>query len=427
MRAPLLAAATFAAAIAGCGDGIYTAQGLPPLGGGGTCQAPQRLCLQGCFLPSALEACGSACDACSTAVPGATAICEPFGNDFKCGIECPAGQLRVGLGCAPAAAVAGGEAHTCAIAQGGTVKCWGANDAGQALPGAPASVLVPADVRSGATAIAAGPTHTCAALGATRTLDCWGAGGGIAQLPPTAPSDVVSIATGASHTCVLKADNTVACWGTGPAATPIPGLTGVAAITSGLNHACAHVPSTGVLCWGDNSLGQLGNATVGNVSFAVAGHNHTCAATNDQRMFCWGANPADGNGTLALPSLATPRQLTPLPPRRTVGGGGQELVRAAVLAPMAAGGAHTCFVIDVDGVACFGQDDRGQLAATWADELVKQGATTAGVRVIGAGADHTCAVYSDGLKCWGANGRGQLGAGHPDPVAIGTLVPVSGK
>jgi alpha-tubulin suppressor-like RCC1 family protein len=83
--------------------------------------------------------------------------------------------------------------------------------------------------------------------------------------------EVVQIAVGDAHTCALRRDRTVWCWGPmrtlGSAdvdvRTPfwIPELHDVVEIGSGIVHVCARTSSGDVLCWGDNTHGQLGDGS----------------------------------------------------------------------------------------------------------------------------------------------------------------------
>lgn len=73
-------------------------------------------------------------------------------------------------------AVAAGAAHTCVIATGGAVYCWGDNSSGQLGDGTTTSHPSPVAVRSvpaNATGLALGRDHSCAIL-VDRSVKCWG-------------------------------------------------------------------------------------------------------------------------------------------------------------------------------------------------------------------------------------------------------------
>ena len=87
---------------------------------------------------------------------------------------------RVSLG-APAIQIVSGELHTCALLQGGGVRCWGDNKFGQLgashtrTVGDDETPSTQADVVLGlpATRLAAGSYHTCAILQDGKAR-CWG-------------------------------------------------------------------------------------------------------------------------------------------------------------------------------------------------------------------------------------------------------------
>ncbi len=335
---------------------------------------------------------------------------------------------------APAVAVTAGDAHTCAILDGGDVKCWGNNGSGRlglgqsggsegSSPGDMAdlpTVDLGANVR--ATAIAAGSRHTCVIVegGATDADDanvkCWGSNGsgGLGygdstdrgRFPDDMGDDLplvdlgtgrsaTAIAAGFDHTCALLDDGSVKCWGLGnrgqlgndaisvvgnssgemgDALAPIdlgPGRYATA-ITAGNRTSCALLDDATAKCWGDGSFGKLGTDATGNQGNSAsntmanlgpitlpgtpvsisAGSDHTCALFSDGRTTCWGRG-ADGRlGTGSTSNVGdTEGDMAALGPI--------SLGRDALA--IAAGGEHTCAVLDNFRVKCFGNGDDGRL------------------------------------------------------------------
>jgi alpha-tubulin suppressor-like RCC1 family protein len=194
----------------------------------------------------------------------------------------------IGLG-SGVATVATGGSHTCARTTGGGVMCWGSNTYGELGDGTVTSRTTPTAVSglgSGVAAIAGGYSHTCGLLTAG-SLMCWGSnfkgqlGDGTVtyRTVPTAVTglgnSVVAVAAGHAHTCALRTDGSVVCWGlndrgqlgdgtTTDRTTPtaVAGLASyVVAITAGEYHTCALTLGGTVVCWGANSSGQLGDGT----------------------------------------------------------------------------------------------------------------------------------------------------------------------
>jgi alpha-tubulin suppressor-like RCC1 family protein len=235
---------------------------------------------------------------------------------------------------------AGGD-HACRFSRtsaGSFVDCWGRNNIGQlgqgGAVGTPAELLVPTEVAAPSgfawtAELAAGRTHTCA-VGADQRVACWGANtsgqldGAASPTPVTAPvivpgvSGVRQISVGASHTCALRMDGTVWCWGrnaegqlgrgtstVSEAPGPVPGLVGVAEIAAGFRFTCARIDDGTVQCWGDGGFGQIGDgadlgrlapATVTGIDDATQlalGEYSACVVRATGRVWCWGYN-ADG-------------------------------------------------------------------------------------------------------------------------------------
>jgi len=195
------------------------------------------------------------------------------------------------------------------------------------------------------------------------------------QRTPVIPSTSPQVSAGGTHTCALKTDGTVVCWGwnsSGQATVPA-GLTSVAQVSAGGEHTCALKTDGTVVCWGDNGDGQAtvpgGLTSVAQVS---AGETHTCALKTDGTVVCWGDNFF-----------------------------GQTTVPAglASVAQVSAGLYHTC-ALKTDGtVVCWGYSDPGQTTVP---------AGLASVAQVSAGGLHTCALKTDGtVVCWGDNSFGE--------------------
>jgi alpha-tubulin suppressor-like RCC1 family protein len=242
-------------------------------------------------------------------------------------------------------ALAAGGYHTCALLAGGGVKCWGANGTGQLGDGSTSQHNTPEDVKdleSGAIGLTAGALHTCALL-ESGGVKCWGFNGS-GQLGDgtianrSKPTDVdgltsgaTTVAAGYAHTCAALAAGGAKCWGYNlygqlgdgtntDSLTPVPvsGLTtGVAALAAGGNHTCGRLTGGGLKCWGYNEDGQLGDGTTTDSSTPVdvggltsgaasvtAGGRHTCAGLESAGVKCWGNNDYGqlGDGTHTLSS-----------------------------------------------------------------------------------------------------------------------------
>jgi alpha-tubulin suppressor-like RCC1 family protein len=263
-----------------------------------------------------------------------------------CGFPCSMTPAIV-PGLSGVTAIASGSPHTCALLSDGTVACWGKNLSGELGDGTQTNRLSPVAVQGlhGVTAIAAGDTHTCALL-PSGTVACWGynfsgqlgngttgpnrCGSDPCSVTPVAVvglTGATAIAAGGNHTCALRADGTVACWGLNDvgelgnggmfnSSTPANVLTLSSAIsvTAGFYHTCAVLADGSVQCWGDNSAGELCNGMTTNATTSApvpastlsgaqslsAGVNYTCALVSGGAVECCGFNARGqlGNGKI---------------------------------------------------------------------------------------------------------------------------------
>lgn len=273
----------------------------------------------------------------------------------------------------------GGCVDTPAHPTSGTFACWGVNDAGQIGDGTTTPRASATKMSFGAGKVkelALGERHGCGVFEGG-TVQCWGDGsrgqlgpGRASSLSPITLADVsgtnVAVAVGGAHTCVRAGDKS----GNGDT-------------------------SERLRCFGANDEGQIGDGDWSRGapvrSFAL-GAAHTCAAYekgagSNAEVVCRGR------------AVAAPRG---------------PLLGSVVVKELAAGGDHTCALIEDGTVRCWGKNDAGQLG----DGTTHDSATPVsipelhGVIQVAAGLRHTCALLHVGtVACWGANERHQLSIG----------------
>jgi alpha-tubulin suppressor-like RCC1 family protein len=179
------------------------------------------------------------------------------------------------IGLPPAQRVAVGGSHACALLRDGRVACWGFNDAYQLGDGTRKSRAKPRIVAGlrDAVGIAAYSAASCAWL-EDGTVRCWGAStvsnpyGRFPEPTQTVDAeDVIQLGVGWDHTCVLRRDATVQCYGSDEhgqlgrdADAAALALSGIREIAVAADSACARDDSD-VWCWGKNNHGQLGDGT----------------------------------------------------------------------------------------------------------------------------------------------------------------------
>ena len=362
--------------------------------------------------------------------------------------DTPVTSVRV-VGISTAIAVTTGRDHSCALLVDATVRCWGANSVGQLGNGSFNQSFAPVTVSgiTNAVSISGGSLHTCVRR-SDGTIACWGSNefgqigdGSIANNRPTpVPVQGISnarmVAVGSTHTCAVRVDGTVACWGGNGVGqlgvgvsgdnrqlpNTVPGLAGVWLVATGHRFSCALLGIGEVRCWGLNDTGQLANATGQNsatpttvASFGASrgialGNGHACRLVGGSAQ-CWGQN--------AVGQLGRGFAGAPLPAPGFVNGVPQTV-------ELVAGLDRTCTLDAGDLVLCWGENSARQLAnGSTADVLVPTavGGTGGAVsaRGVAAGLLHSCAWRADGtIACWGfprTLGNGST-SGSLEPVAV---------
>ena len=353
-----------------------------------------------------------------------------YGNNSHIGndeLPFTAGPVNIG---GPVTQLTAGAEHSCALLATGAVRCWGKGTEGRLGYGnerhigndeLPASA---GDVNVGGLVIqvSAGGEHTCAVLEGG-TLRCWGRGAngrlgygneshiGNDELPFTAGDvniggSVTQVAAGGDFTCALLSAGAVRCFGNGadgrlgygnensigdnedPATAGDVNLGGRAVqISAGAAHACALLESGAIRCWGEGTEGRLGYGNENHI-----GNDETPASAGD----------------INIGGIAT---------------------------QVSAGDVHTCVLLENGAVRCFGRGADGRLGYgnerhIGNDELpftagdVNVGGPALEVR---AGGEHTCVRLVGGaVQCFGQNNEGQLGLGNTMDIGDNELPIVGG-
>ncbi len=331
--------------------------------------------------------------------------------------------------------LAAGDRFACALLESGVVRCWGRNNNGQLGYANSQELYTPGgDVSLGglATKISAYFDSTCALLegGAVR---CWGNGSegalgsgstnhvGNNELPSSIPpvslgQPAVDIAVGRRFACAALADGTARCWGRAEEGQLGLGMgnvkigddelpdsvdalefsSGVTRVWAGETHACALLESGALHCWGDNEFGGLGLGStvtvglneradaaatevfVGELTDFVAGRGIGCGVLGPQRrLHCWGGAP---NGTLGHGELD-----------------------------------NLCFSNNNTVFSCDNNNNPKCCLADAPDEQVgvEPFNIVASMRAVTAGENHVCALTSfQELHCWGNQTDGRLLGGQ---------------
>lgn len=340
-----------------------------------------------------------------------------------------------------------GEASNCAVLTTGQTRCWGSNSNGQLGDGTvtPSTTPVAVGGPEAFVSVTIGSVHSCG-LTAAGAAWCWGLNQGTGQLGdgtlidrllPVAVSGghtFTQLAAGSQHTCGLRSDQVVLCWGSnanGRLGTGVPGNSSVpVAVASGTytaiststgGHTCGIQPDQTLWCWGQNGAGRLGDGTtvdrgvptqvLGGFAWAAvgAGGAHTCGVTTANLAYCWGTGGAGQLGTGSISNQSIPVPVT----------------GALTFTAIATGTSHTCALTAAQAAWCWGDGGSGRLGnAATANQLVPV-AVSGGflLQTIRAGGQHTCAVTVGGSAlCWGRNIEGQVGDGsntaRTAPVAV---------
>lgn len=249
-------------------------------------------------------------------------------------------------------------------------------------------------------------------------------------------SDVIEItpawselATGTRHSCGIY-DGAMYCWGENvlgvlgqgtrdnevyESPLPVGTDTDWSSVSSSGYHTCG-IRGEGLLyCWGNGTAGQLGDGTteISLVPTRVglrtdwvqvsAGGDHTCGITATGELYCW------GSGRWGQLGQGRERHDYASAPLRVGSSTSWESV--------AAGAVNNCAIRESGSLYCWGNNAQLQVGIGYEDTSSfypvygPERVSSRSYDSVGFGYRHACALTSGKIYCWGLNEDGQLGTG----------------
>ena len=240
-----------------------------------------------------------------------------------------------------------------------------------------------------------------------------------------------AVDAGKNHTCGIKLDNPLECWGDNTQGQTDAPEGQFLSVSAGGVYSCGIDFEDQLACWGHVAILPQPDGAYTNVA---VGDEHTCAITvavnNKNLISCWGLRNNDGRTANQEQEVDTPWTLISAGSNyncalyRDYGNSSADLScwgkdsdiykprdnrwNSHNVEALSAGGTHLCALQTDASVHCRGNDVHGQ--TTEIPSAQDEGApadfyTYSG---ISAGGRHTCGLRTDGnIRCWGDNLRGQ--------------------
>ena len=273
--------------------------------------------------------------------------------------------------------------------------------------------------------VSAGLFHTCGLRG-DGTITCWGAHGederrtetiGLLESPP---GSFTQIDAGSHHSCAVRKDGTMECWG-GSSFDDVPQTPEEKAmkealleppegqfmsVSVGLWLDCGIKVDNSAECWGIGPvISDELNPPEGKYTSVSVGDDHACGIRIDQTVVCWGSNQGFDGDFLGQ---ATPPD------------GPFEVINA--------GGYHTCGFRPDGEIRCWGsivggmdgevttcQQQPDGTSRCWTDDKATEanrawggspdGTPDGNLKAMDSGQGFSCALWDGGyIGCWGFGG-----------------------
>jgi len=246
-------------------------------------------------------------------------------------------------------------------------------------------------------AVAVGDGHSCA-LRVDETLACWGDDDGGEASAPEGRFRAIDLSD--EHSCALGVDGLATCFGDDIYMWTDPPPDTFTSVSAGLKNGCGVRTDATLACWGYDYKGKS-SPPPGTFRSVSAGFLHTCGLRTDSTVSCWGSENV-----------------------------GETIVPSGAFVAVSAGNGATCGIRPGGALRCWGSTYEGitspppgtyssvSMGLAWGcavrtDETLacwgsnwNGGATPPPGRFVSVsvGGTHTCAVATDGsYRCWGAD------------------------